>query len=77
MIGWSPLTWLRLLLITVVFPSLQTLEQEGWKRSPDDYISFVGLLTDPRYCGISYQEKEEVCVLLRQLVLHIQRGRNC
>lgn len=27
-------------------------EQEGWKRSPDDYISFVGLLTDPRYCGI-------------------------
>ncbi|KAJ0089674.1 hypothetical protein Patl1_12984 [Pistacia atlantica] len=51
-------------------------EQEGRKRSPDDYISFVGLLADPRYCGIlyvvdlnagiSYQEKEEVRVLLRQ-----------
>ncbi|KAJ7958322.1 3'-5' exonuclease domain [Quillaja saponaria] len=41
-------------------------EQEGKKRSPDDYISFVGLLADPRYCGISYLEKEEVRVLLRQ-----------
>ncbi|KAL9443247.1 hypothetical protein AB3S75_016578 [Citrus x aurantiifolia] len=41
-------------------------EQEGRKRSLDDYISFVGLLADPRYCGISYQEKEEVRVLLRQ-----------
>ncbi|KAL5786307.1 hypothetical protein ACOSQ2_008699 [Xanthoceras sorbifolium] len=41
-------------------------EQEGRRRSPDDYISFVGLLADPRYCGISYQEKEEVRVLLRQ-----------
>ncbi|ERN12535.1 hypothetical protein AMTR_s00025p00197020 [Amborella trichopoda] len=26
----------------------------------DDYISFVSLLADPRYCGISYVEKEEV-----------------
>lgn len=26
-------------------------EQEGRKRTPDDYISFVGLLADPRYCG--------------------------
>ncbi|XP_020222521.1 protein RRP6-like 3 isoform X1 [Cajanus cajan] len=46
-------------------------EQEGRKRLPDDYISFVGLLADPRYCGtmcrgISYVEKEEVRVLLRQ-----------
>ncbi|KAL0017565.1 hypothetical protein SO802_004634 [Lithocarpus litseifolius] len=41
-------------------------EQEGRRRSPDDYISFVGLLADPRYCGISYLEKEEVRVLLRQ-----------
>ncbi|KAK7291022.1 hypothetical protein RIF29_05863 [Crotalaria pallida] len=41
-------------------------EQEGRKKSPDDYISFVGLLADPRYCGISYLEKEEVRVLLRQ-----------
>ncbi|XP_058073986.1 uncharacterized protein LOC131222804 isoform X1 [Magnolia sinica] len=41
-------------------------EQEGRKRSPDDYISFVGLLADPRYCGISYIEKQEVRVLLRQ-----------
>lgn len=28
-------------------------EQEGRKRLVDDYISFVGLLADPRYCGIS------------------------
>ncbi|KAK7310740.1 hypothetical protein RJT34_08436 [Clitoria ternatea] len=41
-------------------------EQEGRKRLLDDYISFVGLLADPRYCGISYLEKEEVRVLLRQ-----------
>lgn len=41
-------------------------EQEGQLRSPDDYISFVSLLADPRYCGISYLEKEEVRVLLRQ-----------
>lgn len=41
-------------------------EQEGRARSPDDYISFVGLLADPRYCGVSYLEKEEVRVLLRQ-----------
>ncbi|KAL2963738.1 hypothetical protein AAZX31_17G217900 [Glycine max] len=41
-------------------------EQEGRKRLRDDYISFVGLLADPRYCGKSYDEKEEVRVLLRQ-----------
>ncbi|KAK9756319.1 hypothetical protein RND81_01G088700 [Saponaria officinalis] len=29
-----------------------TEEQEGRPRVPDDYISFVGLLADPRYCGI-------------------------
>ncbi|KAJ0431945.1 putative 3'-5' exonuclease domain, K domain, ribonuclease H-like superfamily [Helianthus annuus] len=41
-------------------------EQEGGTKVPDDYISFVGLLADPRYCGISYLEKQEVRVLLRQ-----------
>ncbi|XP_076928194.1 exosome complex exonuclease rrp6-like [Bidens hawaiensis] len=41
-------------------------EQEGVTKVPDDYISFVGLLADPRYCGISYLEKQEVRVLLRQ-----------
>lgn len=41
-------------------------EQEGRPRVPDEYISFVALLADPRYCGISYLEKEEVRVLLRQ-----------
>ncbi|WOL03020.1 hypothetical protein Cni_G11740 [Canna indica] len=41
-------------------------EQEGRKQSPNDHISFVGLLADPRYCGVSYLEKEEVRVLLRQ-----------
>ncbi|PKA54439.1 exosome complex exonuclease RRP6 [Apostasia shenzhenica] len=41
-------------------------EQEGRKRPLDYYISFVNLLADPRYCGISYQEKEEVRILLRK-----------
>ncbi|XP_050290739.1 uncharacterized protein LOC126729020 [Quercus robur] len=41
-------------------------EQQGRTRTPDDYISFVGLLADPRYCGISYTEKKEVRVLLKQ-----------
>ncbi|VVB09033.1 unnamed protein product [Arabis nemorensis] len=41
-------------------------EQEGRRRPLDDYISFVSLLADPRYCGISYDEKEEVRVLMRQ-----------
>lgn len=41
-------------------------EQEGKKRTPDDYISFVSLLADPRYCGVPYLEKEEVRVLLRK-----------
>uniref|UniRef100_A0A7N0V588 3'-5' exonuclease domain-containing protein n=1 Tax=Kalanchoe fedtschenkoi TaxID=63787 RepID=A0A7N0V588_KALFE len=41
-------------------------EQEGRKRSADGSKSFVNLLADPRYCGISYPEKEEVRTLLRQ-----------
>jgi len=41
-------------------------EQEGRKWAPDEYISFVGLLADPRYCGVSYAEKEEVRTLLRE-----------
>ncbi|XP_042035931.1 piRNA biogenesis protein EXD1-like isoform X1 [Salvia splendens] len=41
-------------------------EQEGQKKVPDDYISFVGLLADPQFGGISYDEKEEVRILLRQ-----------
>uniref|UniRef100_A0A1D1YBY6 Exonuclease 3'-5' domain-containing protein 1 n=1 Tax=Anthurium amnicola TaxID=1678845 RepID=A0A1D1YBY6_9ARAE len=40
-------------------------EQEGKDRSLD-YISFVSLLADSRYCGISYDEKEEVRILLRK-----------
>ncbi|KAF9681059.1 hypothetical protein SADUNF_Sadunf06G0186200 [Salix dunnii] len=44
-------------------------EQEGRIRLPGDYISFVGLLADPRYCGMSYLEKEEVRALLRQVIL--------
>lgn len=42
-------------------------EQEGGTKVPDDYISFVSLLADPRYCGVSYLEKEEVRVLLRKV----------
>ncbi|KAL2317886.1 hypothetical protein Fmac_031762 [Flemingia macrophylla] len=42
-------------------------EQEGRrKRLSDDYISFVSLLADSRYCGTSYPEKGKVRNLLRQ-----------
>ncbi|KAI6670409.1 hypothetical protein NL676_005294 [Syzygium grande] len=41
-------------------------EQEGRKRLPDDYISFVSLLADPGCGGISYLEEEEVRILLMQ-----------
>lgn len=41
-------------------------EQEGNQRNLNDYISFVSLLADPRYCGVTYIEKEEVRVLLRK-----------
>ncbi|KAI6702662.1 hypothetical protein NL676_011798 [Syzygium grande] len=41
-------------------------EQEGRKRLPDDYISFVSLLADPRCGGISYLEEEEIRILLMQ-----------
>ncbi|XP_059640015.1 uncharacterized protein LOC132282375 [Cornus florida] len=41
-------------------------EQEGQKRSPDDYISFVSLLADSRYCGISFVEKKVVRALLSE-----------
>ncbi|OMO66436.1 hypothetical protein COLO4_30565 [Corchorus olitorius] len=34
-------------------------EQQGRRRSSDDPISFVGLLADPQYCGISYNEKKD------------------
>lgn len=32
----------------------------------DDSISYVVLLADPSYCGISHLEQEEVCDFLRQ-----------
>ncbi|XP_047307041.1 uncharacterized protein LOC124910441 [Impatiens glandulifera] len=40
-------------------------EQEGRKRAHDDYISFVDLLADSRYCGVSYDEKKEVRTIMR------------
>ncbi|KAJ7519000.1 hypothetical protein O6H91_20G018500 [Diphasiastrum complanatum] len=41
-------------------------EQEGKRWSHDDHISFVDLLADERYCGVVYEEKEEVRSLLRK-----------
>ncbi|KAL5579383.1 hypothetical protein UlMin_011825 [Ulmus minor] len=41
-------------------------QQQGGARSPHDCISFVRLLADPRYCGISYLEKKQIHTLLRQ-----------
>ncbi|PHT47314.1 hypothetical protein CQW23_11522 [Capsicum baccatum] len=41
-------------------------EQMGKKSAPDGHISFVRLLGDPCYCGISYVEKKEVRSLLKE-----------
>ncbi|CAM8949556.1 unnamed protein product [Rhodiola kirilowii] len=41
-------------------------EQEGRRKSHDVSISFVALIADPRYCGISYPEKEEIRNIMRQ-----------
>ncbi|XVE88767.1 hypothetical protein DITRI_Ditri19aG0095300 [Diplodiscus trichospermus] len=41
-------------------------EQQGRRRSSDNPISFIGLLADPQYCGISYIEKKDVCILLNK-----------
>ncbi|KAL9247385.1 hypothetical protein vseg_020822 [Gypsophila vaccaria] len=41
-------------------------EQQGLGQSSDDGISFIRLLADRRFCGISYLEKKEVCSLLKQ-----------
>ena len=56
----SRLNLLPIILTTFSFLSFSMIrqiaysiieEQEGKKRVTDDYISFVGLLADPRYCG--------------------------
>eukprot|EP00249_Psilotum_nudum_P011263 c23067_g1_i1 orf=57-1088(+) len=41
-------------------------EQQGKKWIPDDYISFVGLLANECFCGVIYDEKEEVRSLMRK-----------
>ncbi|KAL1552375.1 piRNA biogenesis protein EXD1-like [Salvia divinorum] len=41
-------------------------EQEGQKRLQDGHISFVDLLADPKFGGISYVEKGEIRIFLRQ-----------
>ncbi|CAM6036685.1 unnamed protein product [Sphagnum compactum] len=41
-------------------------EQQGKAWVPDDYISFVDLLADERFCGVVYDEKEEVRGLLKK-----------
>lgn len=41
-------------------------EQQGTKWAPDNYISFVGLLAHERYCGVVYDEKQEVRSLLKK-----------
>ncbi|AQK96120.1 uncharacterized protein LOC100273227 [Zea mays] len=52
----------------IAYSLIEEQEQEGKKMTSDDYnyISFVSLLADKRYCGILYPEKEEVRTLLRQ-----------
>uniref|UniRef100_A0A0V0IQ64 Putative ovule protein n=1 Tax=Solanum chacoense TaxID=4108 RepID=A0A0V0IQ64_SOLCH len=42
-------------------------EQLGKKSTQDGHISFVRLLADTRYCGISYVEKKEVRSLLKEV----------
>lgn len=41
-------------------------EKRGRRKSSDGPISFVGLLADPQYCGISYFEKKEIRDLLKK-----------
>ncbi|KAK8980210.1 hypothetical protein V6N11_061424 [Hibiscus sabdariffa] len=41
-------------------------QQEGRMRLSDDKISFVGLLADHRYCGVSYHGKEEIRFFIQQ-----------
>ncbi|CAM6094567.1 unnamed protein product [Calypogeia fissa] len=41
-------------------------EQQGKSWAPDNYISFVGLLAHEGYCGVVYDEKEEVRSLLKK-----------
>lgn len=42
-------------------------ERQGKTWAPDNYISFVGLLAHERYCGVVYDEKEEVRCLLKKV----------
>ncbi|KAG5537824.1 hypothetical protein RHGRI_025061 [Rhododendron griersonianum] len=49
--GWTSCHCVGLLgIIQVAYYLIE--EQQGRKRSPDDYISFVSLVADPRYCGL-------------------------
>ncbi|GMI73051.1 hypothetical protein like AT2G25910 [Hibiscus trionum] len=41
-------------------------KQQGRRRSSDDPISFIRLLADPQYCGISYVEKNDIRALLKK-----------
>lgn len=47
----SPFFWWHFVPMQIAYSLIK--EQEGHARAPDDYISFVGLLADPSYCGIS------------------------
>ncbi|XP_021765395.1 uncharacterized protein LOC110729912 isoform X1 [Chenopodium quinoa] len=41
-------------------------EQEGLAQPADECVSFIGLLADHRFCGISYLEKKDIRTLLIQ-----------
>lgn len=49
----SHILLINLVLLSSGFQIAYSLleEQEGQARRPNDYISFVSLLADPRYCG--------------------------
>ncbi|KAK4736117.1 hypothetical protein R3W88_010378 [Solanum pinnatisectum] len=55
---------LKYLLTKIAYYLIE--EQLGKKSTQDGHISFVRLLADPRYCGISYVEKKEVRSLLKE-----------
>ncbi|KAG5034415.1 hypothetical protein JHK87_009325 [Glycine soja] len=42
------------------------IESQEQGKKVNDYISFVDLLADPRYCGVAYPEKEEVRLILKR-----------
>eukprot|EP00271_Cylindrocystis_brebissonii_P018315 TRINITY_DN5119_c3_g4_i2.p1 TRINITY_DN5119_c3_g4~~TRINITY_DN5119_c3_g4_i2.p1 ORF type:complete len:332 (+),score=73.97 TRINITY_DN5119_c3_g4_i2:441-1436(+) len=49
----------------IAYTMIEEMDDRG-DRKIDDSISFVGLLADERYCGVEYDEKQEVREIMRK-----------